>query len=1354
MAEAGSGESGGIGPEVVEAGLKALFGRGRKASGDGPRGVLDGLPGEIPRVVLRDPAEDTGVLLKIHPPGSADAAFGDGRYEVVGEIGRGAVGIVFKGRDRDLGRDVALKVLRPDLAGNEPLVERFIEEAQIEGQLQHPGVVPIYGLGLQPDGRPTIAMKLVKGRSLSRLLKERREPSDDLRRFLSIFEKVCQAVGYAHGHGVVHRDLKPSNVLTGAFGEVQVVDWGFAKVLGTGRPEPPAPRERKPAGHTVIRTVRSGSTGSTSVAGSVMGTPAYMAPEQALGLVDQLDARTDVFSLGAILCEVLTGKPPYVADEEEDLLVLAGSAKLDDARARLDACGADPALVALCGRCLEPLRQDRPENAEVLDLEMAAWMAAAEERIRQADVDAEMERARLDREGQRAVHARAGRRRTLAAAGALLAAILLGGGGMLWRDRVRADRAAAAEGEVARALDGAYRLKGEGKLEEALATAKAAAGRAAADEAPEAAWARADSLVAAIQEDRDRAAAEAARVAKDRAMVERLEVIRLDQSLYMSISWTNDKYGAAFREHGIDIESLDPPEAAARIRGSAVASDLVAALDDWIQVRLTRSKGPRLEVDRWLQVVREADPDEYGRKIREAGVARDLPRLREIALAAEPAALRAATVTLLADYLGSAVCGGGDLEAAVDLLRRARGPHVGDIWVHAILANLLVSMNDPAAYGQEILQELETVRALRGGPGWAYMLGWHLDRAGDPAGAKLAYEASIREARTPSRESTVSWRLGVLLPESLARTGSREEAIRLRRRMVAEDPDDASASESLGRLLWDTGDLDGADAALRDAVRRGQDSADLLELMGSVALQRGDPGEARRAYGEALAAARAGRVLGPNTGLRIGKGLDSAGDFAGAVEAYRDALRIRPRCAEAWSGLSLALERAGDAAGAEEAGREALRIRPDSVSVRDALSMARGIAGDREGEIREAREAVRDHPESAEAHHRLAHGLGGDAGGLDGALLEMEEAVRLDPGNAEYRGCQASFLLAAGRDEEAVALLRAAAFLDRGTRPRIASGILRGGNIRRAHRLAGEEMKAGPSPATRFVLAKCLLLEGDLEGAAAASRQLETADPPGYLSTRLIILLRRGDSKGSLAVAEEAVRLYPRSGVELANLAAVKLEIGDLPGARAAEEKSLAGEFEAGYLGVREEVRRNLARLERIAALEPGLDAILAGSLDGLPAETLLDASVLCRARGRLRDSVRLFEAAAPRAGGGPEDFEHRCGFEAARTALRVAGDPAVPSTEAARLRGLALAWMSAHLDEGVRLAAGSRQRWNGTWKAVLDHCVDWRNHPDFAPVRDPASLGALPGEERKRWEDFAASVEARHRRLLGEDGR
>src|SRR4029077_18339242 len=148
-----------------------------------------------------------------------------GRYQLHGEMARGGMGVVLKGRDVDLGRDVAVKVLLEKHRGSPEMVRRFVEEAQIAGQLQHPGIIPVYELGRLPDDRLYIAMKLIRGRTLAGLLEGRTDAAQSRSRYLSLFELLCQTMAYAHSCDVIHRDLKPSNVMVGSFGEVQVIDW-------------------------------------------------------------------------------------------------------------------------------------------------------------------------------------------------------------------------------------------------------------------------------------------------------------------------------------------------------------------------------------------------------------------------------------------------------------------------------------------------------------------------------------------------------------------------------------------------------------------------------------------------------------------------------------------------------------------------------------------------------------------------------------------------------------------------------------------------------------------------------------------------------------------------------------------------------------------------------------------------------------------------------------------------------------------------------------------------------------------------------------------------------------------------
>jgi serine/threonine-protein kinase len=284
------------------------------------------------------------------------------RYELIGEVARGGMGVLLRARDALVGREVVIKLLRHEYRGVATAERRFLREARVNGQLQHPGIVPVYDVGRFPDGRPFFTMRYVHGRTLDALLADRPHPAADRGRFLRLFEQVCQTVAYAHAKGVVHRDLKPLNVMASGFGQVRVLDWGLAKVLG----------ERTPRSADPTMTIPMHGPPHDTAGGSAVGTPAYIAPEQAAGRHDAVDERSDVFGLGGILCEILTGGPPYAGRSVAEVWARATAGDLADAHARLAGCGADSHLIDLARRCLAADPADRPRAAD----EVAAAVAA------------------------------------------------------------------------------------------------------------------------------------------------------------------------------------------------------------------------------------------------------------------------------------------------------------------------------------------------------------------------------------------------------------------------------------------------------------------------------------------------------------------------------------------------------------------------------------------------------------------------------------------------------------------------------------------------------------------------------------------------------------------------------------------------------------------------------------------------------------------------------------------------------------------------------------------------------------------------------------------------------------------
>jgi tetratricopeptide (TPR) repeat protein len=296
-----------------------------------------------------------------------------GRYALMRQHALGGIGQVWLARDTDLGRDVALKEIRPDRGGNSQIWLRFLAEARITGQLEHPGIVPVYELVRgERDQRPFYTMRFIHGRTLSQACKQyhaRRTAGEaqrmELHELLGAFVSVCQAIAYAHSRGVIHRDLKGSNVVLGDFGEVVVLDWGLAKMVD--HPED--------AGATPPITLPQEENREETQVGHVLGTPAYMSPEQAEGRLDRIDRRSDVYGLGAILYEILTGRPPFMGEHRSGLLhQVIHDTPLPP---RSLVAGTPIALQAVCLKALAKKPGERYASASDLAQEVQRFLADA-----------------------------------------------------------------------------------------------------------------------------------------------------------------------------------------------------------------------------------------------------------------------------------------------------------------------------------------------------------------------------------------------------------------------------------------------------------------------------------------------------------------------------------------------------------------------------------------------------------------------------------------------------------------------------------------------------------------------------------------------------------------------------------------------------------------------------------------------------------------------------------------------------------------------------------------------------------------------------------------------------------------
>ena len=308
-----------------------------------------------------------------NPPSTfgVDKGAGDRkRFRVLRPHSRGGLGAVFVAMDQELHREVALKEILDRHADDPACRSRFLREAEITGGLEHPGIVPVYGLGTGVTGRPYYAMRLIRGDTLMEAIERFHggPPGSrdlELRKLLRRFLDVCNAIDYAHSRGVLHRDLKPRNVIVGKHGETLVVDWGLAKALGnieqsSNAEEPPL----SPA---------SAVDCAETLPGSAMGTPAYMSPEQAAGELERLGPRADVYSLGATLYCMLTGRPPVDGDDLDEVLRRVRDGMIPPPRA-IDP-KIDKALEAVCLKAMALHPVDRYGSARELADDVERWMA-------------------------------------------------------------------------------------------------------------------------------------------------------------------------------------------------------------------------------------------------------------------------------------------------------------------------------------------------------------------------------------------------------------------------------------------------------------------------------------------------------------------------------------------------------------------------------------------------------------------------------------------------------------------------------------------------------------------------------------------------------------------------------------------------------------------------------------------------------------------------------------------------------------------------------------------------------------------------------------------------------------------
>ncbi len=343
-----------------------------------PTTLADQIGGDFPTAVptVPDPTLDPYATQAEASPGESLRTIDPAspRYQSIRSHAKGGLGEVYLAHDLELRREVALKEIQERHAANPASRARFLVEAEITGALEHPGIVPVYGLGQHPDGRPFYAMRFIHGDSLEAEIREhfraieqdpsRRPPG--LRALLRRFLDVCNTLSYAHSRGVIHRDLKPANIMVGRYGETLVVDWGLARASGTSEAAGPSGESR-----AIDPSALSGSF--ETLPGSLIGTPGFMSPEQAEGRTEEIDARSDIYSLGATLYQILTGRPPFGGDS---LTALLEKVKRGDFPAPRSVRPDVPKpLDAICRKAMAQAPGNRYANPADLAADLDRWLA-------------------------------------------------------------------------------------------------------------------------------------------------------------------------------------------------------------------------------------------------------------------------------------------------------------------------------------------------------------------------------------------------------------------------------------------------------------------------------------------------------------------------------------------------------------------------------------------------------------------------------------------------------------------------------------------------------------------------------------------------------------------------------------------------------------------------------------------------------------------------------------------------------------------------------------------------------------------------------------------------------------------
>ncbi|MBN9522510.1 tetratricopeptide repeat protein [bacterium] len=959
-----------------------------------------------------------------------------GPYKLLRQLGEGGTATVWLAEQAEpVPRQVALKVLHTALLSRQILV-RFRAELRVLALMDHPNIARVLDAGVTESGRSYIAMEVIDGVPITRFCDE---AGHSLRDRVAVFLQVCHAVRHAHIKGVIHRDLKPSNVLVGrreGRPSVKVIDFSIAKVT-----------DRSWTGASPVTAV-----------GTVVGTLAYMSPEQAEAGRADIDTRSDVYLLGVLLYELITGTPPLTEDRvKAPLLDVLRAVREEDPpppSARLAAAEELPGDTERRGT--EPAKLVRMVRGDLDCIVMKALEKDLTRRYQSAgDLAADLERYLADEPilaRPPSVTYRLGKlvrrhKGRLAVAAGLTLAALIATAVVGWTlrdraarqadaDRKRNERASRVSARVESALAETNQLVRQEKWQEALAAARLA-------------------QLTVVEEETDAATREKAAVAvRELVFVGELDRTRLAVSVWkddgFDYAGADLAYAGAFRAFGIDVESLPPAEVASRLlRHGRIGPFVSVALDQWCD---TRRRATGADESAWRPLVDLAnrlDPDPLRVRLRASWGQKATPaRLEELRGLVETLGTTRQnpnTLTLLAASLR----GPGLVDLQERVLRLAQEQYPDDFWVNLDLANALhrqKKLTDEAQFVRaavalrpestaalnnlglcllDLAKPDEAVVPLRKAvtldPSFALghkNLARGLEALGDLAGA----EASLRRA-VDSHPKDVP---GLdRLARVLSRQGKREEAIAIVRKSIEIDPSNSGSHSNLGTLLTQQGNVDEAVASYRKAAELDPKNYRALTNLGNTLAKQGKLTDAVTPYQKAI-------EVEPNSADAhhgLGCVLVKQGKLDEAVANWRKAVEFDPKLADAHKNLGQAMLIRGDFGRAAESFRKAVDLAPKDAAVFNNLAVALDRQGKRDEAIACLRRAVVLAPTVPRSHNNLG-ALLAEQGKLDEAIECFSKALELNPKDVRARQQLGTTLTRRGKWDEGMGRLREAVKLE------------------------------------------------------------------------------------------------------------------------------------------------------------------------------------------------------------------------------------------------------------------------------------------------------------------------------------